>query len=197
MCLADFVAWFNYIKDEHAHCSTELLVTGLDDFVSETNFDDDTVDDPSGPDVTEHECEPNEYLVLKGGMKLQVRQKKPEIIQSVRYHKDKDLENHYREQVMLYTPWQNKSTDVINNCQTYQEQFEQIKDEILTNRCQYEYHSEIVDKAMNDVNNAEYDNFDNVAPNTEHIINKDCTIKNNPSELFGCFDPGKNKQHKQ
>lgn len=129
-------------------------------------------------------------------MKL-VRRKKPKIIQSVRYHKDKDLENHYREQVMLYTPWRNESTDVINNCQTYQEQFEQIKDEILTNRCQYEYHSEIVDKAMHDVNNAEYDNFDNVAPNTEHINNKDCTIKNKPSELFGCFDPGKNKQHKQ
>ncbi|PFX25073.1 ATP-dependent DNA helicase PIF1 [Stylophora pistillata] len=47
-----------------------------------TNFDDDTVDDPSGPDATEHECEPNEYL-LKGDMKL-VRQKKPKIIRSVR-----------------------------------------------------------------------------------------------------------------
>ena len=58
---------------------------------------------------------------------------------------------------MPYTLWRNESTDVINNCQTYQEQFEQIKDEILTNRCQYEYHSEIVDKAMNDLNNAEYD----------------------------------------
>ena len=50
---------------------------------------------------------------------------------------------------------------------------------------------------MNDVNNAKYDNFDNVAPNTEHINNQDGTIKNKPNELFGCFDPGKNKQHKQ
>ena len=41
-------------------------------------LNDDMVDDPSGPDVTEHECEPNEYL-LKGGMKL-VIQKKPKII---------------------------------------------------------------------------------------------------------------------
>ena len=63
LCLADFVAWFNYIKDEHAHNSIELLLTSLDDFVPETNFDDDTVDDPSGPDVTEHECEPNEHLL--------------------------------------------------------------------------------------------------------------------------------------
>lgn len=98
---------------------------------------------------------------------------------------------------MLYTPGQNESSDIINNCQSYQERFEQIKDEILTNRCQYEYHSEIVDKAMNYMNNAEHDNFDNVAPNTKHINNQVCTIKNKPSELFGCFDPGKNKQHKQ
>lgn len=69
LCLVDFVAWFNYIKDEHAHSSNELLVTCLDDFVPETNFDDGIVDDPGGPDVTEHESEPNEYL-LKGGMKL-------------------------------------------------------------------------------------------------------------------------------
>ena len=47
---------------------------------------------------------------------------------------------------------------------------------------------------MNDVNNAEHDNFDNVAPNTEHINNQDCTIKNKPSELFGCFDPGTNDE---
>ena len=46
------------------------------------------------------------------------------------------------------------------------------------------------------MNNAEYDNFDNVAPNTEHN-NQECAFKNKPSELFGCFDPGKNKQHKQ
>ena len=47
---------------------------------------------------------------------------------------------------------------------------------------------------MNDVNNAEHDNFDNVAPNAEHINNQDCTIKNKPSELFGCFDPGTNDE---
>ena len=83
------------------------------------------------------------------------------------------------------------------NCQTYQERFEQVKDEVISNRHQYEYHSEILDKAMEDMNNAECDNFDNVAPNAEHINQQDCTVKDKPSELFGCFDPGKNKQHNQ
>jgi len=98
---------------------------------------------------------------------------------------------------MLYIPWQKESIDLIKDCQTYQERFEQVKDEVISNRHQYEYHSEILDKAMEDMNNAECDNFDNVAPNAEHINQQDCTIKDKPSELFGCFDPGKNKQHSQ
>ena len=50
---------------------------------------------------------------------------------------------------------------------------------------------------MEDMNNAECDNFDNVSPNAEHINQQDCTVKEKPSELFGCFDRGKNKQHSQ
>lgn len=53
-------------------------------------------------------------------MKL-VKRRKPKIIRSVRYHKDKDPENHYREQLMLYAPWRKESTDLIKDCQTYQE----------------------------------------------------------------------------
>ena len=196
LCLADFVAWFNCVKDEHADTSSnEPSLAALDDFMPETNFDDNTDDDPNSINVTEPEYEPNEYK-LKGGMKL-VKRRKPKIIRSVRYHKDKDPENHYREQLMLYAPWQKESTDLIKDCQTYHERFEQVKDEVLYNRRQYEYHSEILDKALEDMNNTECDSFDSVAPNAEHINNQDCAVKDKPSELFSCFDPGKNKQHTQ
>ena len=47
------------------------------------------------------------------------------------------------------------------------------------------------------MNNAKYVNFDNVAPNAEHLNKQDCAVKQKPSELFGCFDPGKNKHHSQ
>lgn len=47
------------------------------------------------------------------------------------------------------------------------------------------------------MNNTEFDNFNNVAPNAEHINKQDCAIKEKHSELFGCFDPGKKKQHNQ
>ena len=89
---------------------------------------------------------------------------------------------------MLCTPWRKEHIDLIKDCQTYQERFEQVKDEVISNRHQYEPHSEILDKAMEDMNNAECDNFDNVAPNAEHINQQDCTVKDKPSE---------NKQHNQ
>ena len=46
------------------------------------------------------------------------------------------------------------------------------------------------------MSNAECDNFD-VALNAEHINQQDCAIEDKPGELFGCFDPGKYKQHSQ
>lgn len=67
----------------------------------------------------------------------------------------------------------------------------------MSNRHEYEYHSEVLDKAMEDMNKAECNNFDNVAANAEHINKQDCAAKDRPSELFGCFDPGKIKQHGQ
>ncbi|XP_078343176.1 uncharacterized protein LOC144628926 [Oculina patagonica] len=196
LCLADFVAWYNCVKDEHADSCNKPLVTGLDDFLPERDFDDNTDDDPDRSiSATELEYEPKEYK-LKGGLKL-VKRKKAKIIRSVRYHKDKDPENHYREQLMLYTPWRNESTDLINGCKTYQERFQQVKNEVLNNSHQYECHSEILDKAVEDLSNVEHGNFDNVAPNAEHINKQDCAVKEKPSELFGCFDPGKNKQHSE
>ena len=79
LCLANFVAWYNCVKDEHANRSENgSSVTGLDDFLPETSFDDNTDDDPININVTECQCEPHEYK-LKGGIKL-VKRKKPKII---------------------------------------------------------------------------------------------------------------------
>ena len=67
--------------------------------------------------------------------------------------------------------------------------------QLMGSWCQYEYHSEMLDKAMRDINDRDYDSFDNIAPNAEHINKQDFANKSKPSELFGCFDPGKNQQH--
>jgi len=61
-------------------------------------------------------------------------------------------------------------------CQTYHERFEQVKDEGISDRHQYEYHSEILDKAMEEMNNAKCDNCENVAPNVEHVNQQDSRL---------------------
>ena len=96
LCLANFVALFNCVKDKHSDdSSTSCNTTGpSDDFLLETDLTD-YVDD----DTTEYK--------LKGGMKL-VKRKRAKIIRSVRFNKEKEPENYYREQLMLYTPWRNE-----------------------------------------------------------------------------------------
>ena len=202
VCLADFVALFNCVKDNESATDFEdhdKCDIGSDNFLPETLFDANTNDDDPykmDDDINEEQSEPLQ-LKLKGGMKL-VKRTKPKIIRSVRFHKSKDPENHYREQLMLYSPWRNENTDLLRGCETYQERFSKIKEVVFSNRQNYEYHSEILDKAMEDLDNDYSENISNsVAPNAQHINEQDIATNQKPSELFGCFDPGNNKQHSQ
>ena len=97
---------------------------------------------------------------------------------------------------MLYTPWRNEQKDLIKDCKTYQERYKQVEEIIKSNREQYEYHSDILSKAIEDLN--DNDNYSApVAPNTHHMNEEDIAAKTKPIELFECFDPGTNKQHIQ
>ena len=113
LCLADFASWFNYVKDEHAITVTDKnLLTGPDDFIPEIFFEENTDDDLQNMDNTnEEDRDSNEYKMTQQ-MKL-VKRQKPRIIRSVRFHKDKDPENYYSEQLMLYNPWQKENMDLL------------------------------------------------------------------------------------
>ena len=85
-------------------------------------------DDPYNMDDNVHEVQSKpQELKIKGGMKL-VKRTKPKIIWSVQFHKSKDPENHYREQLMSYSPWHNENTDLLRGCETYQERFNKVKE---------------------------------------------------------------------
>ena len=103
MCLANFVAWFNCVKDKHSDDSSTSCNTTetSDDFLLETDLTDNVDDDPPAEnnaieDTTEYK--------LKGGMKL-VKRKRAKIIRSVRFNKEKEPENYYiqRTTYALYT----------------------------------------------------------------------------------------------
>ena len=98
---------------------------------------------------------------------------------------------------MLYTPWRNEQKDLIKDCQTYQERYQQVELIVNSNKEQYDRHSDILEKAIEDLNENDNTSDDPVAPNTQHINEQDAAAKTKPSELFGCFDPGTNKQHSQ
>ena len=129
---------------------------------------------------------------MKGEITL-VKRQKPRIIRPVRFNKNKDPEKYYREQIMLYTSWRNEGRDLLKDFQTCQVRFEVAKDEIKQNRKQYENHTDVLDQAVQDIESEESDNI--VAPNTQYRDEQDREIGSKSSELFGCFDPGKDKQH--
>jgi len=194
LCLANFVAWFNCVKDKDSDDSTNCSTPETsDDFLLETELNDNVDDDPSAED---NQTEDTTEYKLKGGMKF-VKRKRAKIIRSVRFNKEKYPENYYREQLMLYTPWRNEQKDLIKDCRTYQERYQQVESIINSNKEQYECHSDILEKAIEDLNENHYISDDPIAPNTQHIHEQDATAKTKQSELFGCFDPRTNIQHSQ
>ena len=48
---------------------------------------------------------------------------KPRIIRSVWFNVKSQPEKHFRELIMLFTPWRNEETDLLANCSSYDERF--------------------------------------------------------------------------
>ena len=95
-----------------------------------------------------------EEYEVKGGMIL-IKRKRPKIIRSVRFNKNKDPENYCCEKIMLYTPWRNEKKDLLKDFETYQDRFETVKHQIEENSKQYENHSEVIDSAVEEIESEE------------------------------------------
>ena len=71
-------------------------------------------------------------------------------------------------------PWRNKEEDLIYGCKTFEEKYEQLEDVIVKNRHNYEFHSDILEKAPEDRDNIECNEYGgNIAPNAQHIEEQD------------------------
>ena len=182
--LADFVAWYNSKSESNEQRHLKTSAPCADDYLPESIIDDNLDDDVYDLEQTSE----NDQYEMKGGITL-VKRQKPRIIRSVRFNKNKDPENYYREQIMLYTAL----SDLLKDFQTYQDRFEVVKDEIKQNRKQYENHTDVLNQAVQDIESEESGNI--VAPNAQYRDEQDKEIGSKLSELFGCFDPGKDKQH--
>ena len=184
VCLADFVVWYNCKTESNEQRHLKTSSSSADDYLPENVIDDNLDDDVSHLQQTSEE---DEYE-MKGGITL-VKRQKPRIIRSVIHL----IIRYCREQIMLYTAWRNETTDLLKDSETYQDQFEVVKDEIEQNKKKYEHHTDVLDQAVQDIESEESGNI--VAPNSQYRDEQDKEIGSKFSELYGCFDLGKDKQH--
>ena len=196
LCLADFVAWYNCVK-ESSNSKKPAKCVLLDNFLPENDFEDDSDDEHNDVQSNENVNFAQSEFQLRGGYKL-VKRTVRKIIRSVRYNRNKNSENYFREQLMLYMPWRNEEEDLIYGCRTFEEKYEQLEDVIVKNRHHYEFHTDVLEKALEDLENIECNEYDsNIAPNAQHIEEQDRIAEKTASALFGCFEPATSKQHSQ
>ena len=188
MCIADFAALYQCVKQPRPS------VENGSGYLPECDFEDENEDDPYS-DSAEGMYQ-NESLILKGGIKL-IKRQKPKVIRSVRFNKSKDPDNYFREQLMLYVPWRNEATDIIEHYQSYQERYEKLDHLLSVNRMKYEYHTDILEKTYEDMNTLDSDEIGNISPCMQHNDELDLSTERKESESFGCFHPGENTVHSQ
>ena len=182
VCLADFVAWYNCIR-ESSNAKKPTKCMSADNFLPENDFEANSDDEQSDIEANSDVNFGQDEFHLRGGYKL-VKRSVPKIIRSVRYNKNKHSENYFREQLMLYMPWRNEEEDLIYGCQTFEEKYMQLEDVIVENRYNYEFHTDILQKALEDLDNIECNEYDgNIAPNAQHIEEQDRIAEKNPTLL--------------
>ena len=160
LTLADWAAWYDLCSSTYVRQSKQ---TDIDHLPFETCNQD------QNDDELEEFCEQNKPQKYK-------KRKRARIIRSVFYDKEANPEKHYRELIMLFTPWRNEETDLLSNFTSYHEKYLHVKDTIEEQRCEYAVCSDDLNEIQDRLNNTDEDNldrYDQIAPNTQDVESKD------------------------
>ncbi len=166
LCLADFIAKYNYSTKEPNIINPKI--ENSDDENSDDNlktlFNDDMVYD------TSHHTHSKIYR-LKNNDGFIKERKLNRIIRFVNYNIEQDEDNFFREQVMLFLPWRNEQLDILSI--DYKKKYFLQKQIISAISCQY-FHdnidiNEIFNKLQEEVNISDNlsDNLDVLEIETE------------------------------
>ena len=102
------------------------------------------------------------------------------VIRSVWFNKEKDPEKHYRELIMLFTPWRNEETDLLANSSSYKARFLLMKDAISEQMKEYAVCGSGMDKLQEHLNGGEdtgdHNQYDSIAPFTQDIEYQDKAV---------------------
>ncbi|KAH3752204.1 hypothetical protein DPMN_186817 [Dreissena polymorpha] len=104
---------------------------------------------------------------------------------------NKDSEEHYRQQIMLFTAWRNEEKDLIGCYESYEAKFNAVNGEIVQKKLSYEQtcvDTDLYEQILRENGNNE---MDTTATNLENQHREATDVEEGlrPSQLFGCFDP--------
>ena len=106
-------------------------------------------------------------IVLKKDLGHMVRRKTQAIIRSHQFSVIKDPEQYYHSQLLLYLPWRNEATDLLQP--TFESCHRDNSDIIRENKARFEYHAEDVAEAMENLEEfgAPEENWGDIAAQNE------------------------------
>lgn len=135
----------------------------------------------------------NTELNMSDGGILKKR-KRQKILRYVRFNKQTDENNYYRELVMLFHPWRKENLDIPSSYTMVKELYDKNSASISAKRLEYEKQCSVLDLVENLINNEqEEENSCNndFMPECQHRNEQDFNEGQTIAEKYGCFDPGK------
>lgn len=163
--LADWAAWYDN-STSNFKCLKKSKTTDTDGLPLEILDEDNSEDDEINANVI-----PSCSDLTTNKKQRQIKKRsRPRVIRSVWFNKESYPEKHYRELLMLFTAWRNENTDLLEDCSTYMERCQILKEQINDQMSHYAASSEQLEQAFDDMQTIEYsdDMWNSVAPNTQH-----------------------------
>ena len=155
ICLAEYVAYYDGLASYHKAAQ-------------KLDPDDDFAQEKEGEQVDDDEPEDESTTSKVDGLK---KRKKPRIIRYVNFDITTHEEEHYRELLVLFSPYRNIE-NLRGNCETYKERYQQLKDQVEHQRAIYsKFESEFagLENIRTDQDDDDNDVMQNLAPGAEQL----------------------------
>ena len=176
MCLADYVSELDITYPKKKQQSTE-----------EVNDDEIAISDSENHDDL-NTSENWTTLTLNNGIIIRRRTNR-KVIRYVRYNLKTDSENHYREKLFLFMPWRNEEIDLLGAYQTFEDHYHHVGHIVDIKLAEYEHHIDELDSAIQRAHDDLDDDFDKIAPLTQHIEHEDEQQGSHESKQFQYYKP--------
>ena len=165
--LADWAAWYD-------SCSQKTYKK------NPKNFDFDNLPIENEEENNDDELFDNTPGITATANKAVKKRTQARIIRSVWFNKEAQPENHYRELIMLFTPWRNEQIDLLRDYSSFEEHYLARRDEISEQMQQYAVCCEDLNEIGHHLQECDDDMYDTIAPVTQDVERQD--------EDEGCTD---------